>query len=897
MRVRTLRALANPAAMTVLSARILAVSSFLYGSGDNRKFSAACRAARPSHGVLYLQQPPWAFQIRPLASANVRDIEKTTDWTRVDGREIRSLPSDAFDPVPLPASQLRWHCDPNILSFFETTDELAKDLDGPASLLGQHRAESAIEFGVGIKRDGYNLYVLGPSGIGKQTTVQKYLEKHAKENGYSPSDWCYVNNFLTADKPKFLKLPAGMGQTLVTDVEQLIEDVKTAIPAALESEEHRRRVLEAEKEIFNEHEKTLEKLGAEAKKKGMELIRRPTGVALVIPTDIEKLSPEKRKEIDEASDELQPKMRDAIQKLPHFLKQAKAKSKALNQESARSAIEVIVSPLKEFYKNHPDVVSHLEAVEEDVVEHCDQFLSDDDATSSIMSLLSPRKQSTFTKYSVNLIVDHTEENGAAPVVIEDHPHYHNLVGRVDHESHLGSLATDFTLIKAGALHRANGGFLVLRARDILSQPFSWEALKRALRSGNIQIDSLGAELSLVSTVSLRPEPIPLDVKVVLLGDRLLYYLLQAYDPEFGELFKVAADFSDEVDRTDESCRLFARMLAAVGKTEDSRPMNREAVAVMIEQAARKVSDQEKLSTHMRSIADLVRESDYWAEAEGSNIIRASHVEKAIDRQIYREDRIRDLVHEEIRRGTFLVDVDGKRVGQVNGLSVMELGNLAFGRPSRITATARLGRGKVLDIEREVELGGSLHSKGVMIISSLLAARYARDFPLCLSASLVFEQSYGLVEGDSASMAELCALLSALSGMPIRQGLAITGSVNQHGEAQAIGGVNEKIEGFYDVCKAKGLTGDQGVLIPSSNAKHLMLRPDVVESAKRGKFAVYTYNNVDDAISLLTGISAGLPGENGTYPPDSINFLVDKRLRELSDLMLSFAEKGDGDSKK
>ena len=430
--------------------------------------------------------------------------------------------------------------------------------------------------------------------------------------------------------------------------------------------------------------------------------------------------------------------------------------------------------------------------------------------------------------------------------------------------------------------------MVLNARDVLLQPFSWENLKRSLRIGEARIESLGSELSIISTVSLQPDPIPLNVKVVLLGDRLLYYLLQEYDPDFNELFKVAADFDDEMDCSPDACQLFARMLATLQKAEKSRPMDRHAVAAVIEQAARQVGDQEKLSTHLRSLSDLLLESDRWAEVDGAVVIGGEHVRKALDQQIYRADRIKELIYEQIRRGILMVDVEGERVGQVNGLSVMAVGRLAFGRPSRITATTRLGRGKVVDIEKEVELGGSLHSKGVLILTSLLAARYANDCPLSLAASLVFEQSYGVVEGDSASMGELCALLSSLSGLPIRQNLAITGSVNQHGEAQPIGGATEKIEGFFDVCSAAGkLTGDQGVLIPASNAKHLMLRPDCVEAGKQGEFSIFTYEDVDGAISLLTGVEAGARDSNGTYPPETVNFLVDQRLHEMASLVHDF----------
>ncbi len=789
---------------------------------------------------------------------------------------------------PLLPAELRWTCDPEQFDF-QTTKELP-DLKG---LLGQARAESAIEFGVGIRRDGYNLYVLGPPGSGKRTVIRNHLEKRAKDEP-RPSDWCYVNNFQNEDRPTALEVPAGQGCQLEEDMGRLVDDVQSAIPAALEAEEHRREIEQAEQQFQDEHAHALDELAKEARDSELEMIRTPNGVALAPmregkvlgPDEFNSLSDEKKKAIQEAMKALQPKLQAIIQKLPQLRKLAREKAKELNREATRFAIEHLILPLKNKYADLGDVVAHLEAVEADVIEHADAFQPPSEETPVIF--MAETRGPSLEQYLVNLLVDNTDTAGA-PVVYEDYPYYHNLIGRVEHESHMGSLITNFSLIKAGALHRANGGYLVVQARDVLSQPFAWEALKRALRSGNIHIESLGAALSLVSTVSLRPQPIPLNVKVVLLGDRLLYYLLQEYDPDFDELFKVAADFDDETDRTSENCHLYAQLLATLARSEDTRPMDRTAVALMIEQAARHVGDSEKLSTHMRSISDLLRESDYWASLDNTEEISGDHVRKAIEQQIYRADRIRERVHEEIRRGTLLVDTAGQRIGQVNGLSVISLGSFAFGRPSRITATARLGRGKVVDIEREVELGGAVHSKGVLILSSLLAARYAKDYPLCLSASLVFEQSYGMVDGDSASVAELCALLSTLADVPIKQGLAITGSLNQHGQAQAIGGVNEKIEGFFDVCIAIGMTGDQGVLIPAANAKHLMLRPDVVEAATEGRFSVHTYETIEDAVALLTGVEAGNRDACGSYPPDTINFLVDRRLREMAELQRTFAQ--------
>ena len=815
-----------------------------------------------------------------------------TAFPRHLSRTFATTNLGVIHPQSLSSEEVRWKCDPDQFDF-KTTAEL-QDVEG---LLGQARVESAIEFGVNMRRKGYNLYVLGPSGSGKRTVIRNYLEKRAK-NEERPSDWCYVNNFDDSDKPKSLKLPAGMGRELDQDIKKLVEDLQISIPAALESEEHRQRLEETEKEYFDQHEQALEALAAEARDKDVMMIRTPNGVALAGPTnDKDQTYTEQEKEaIHKSLMSLQPRLREIVQQYPQLRKQAAEKMKELNKETAKACIEVLMSPLKEKYANQTNVISHLDGIEADIIGKSDQIRPPDEDLPLMAMMQGGKPRLSFDRYLVNLLVDNSVSEGA-PVIYEDYPYYHNLIGRVEHQSSLGSLITNFALIKPGSLHRANGGYLVVHARDLLMQPFSWEAMKRCLRSGEVRMESLGAELNLISTVSLQPEPIPLDVKVVLLGDRLLYYLLQAYDPDFDELFKVAADFNDKMDLSKEACQLYARMLGTLGKSESSRPMDREAVAAMIEEAARQVGDQEKLSTHMRSCADLYRESDYWAGVDnGAEVIDVSHVRKAIDQQIYRSDRVRELIHEQIWRGTLLVDVDGKRVGQVNGLSVMALGNLAFGRPSRITATVRLGRGKVVDIEREVELGGPTHSKGVLILTSLLASRYAKDCPLSLSASLVFEQSYGGVDGDSASMAELCALLSALSELAIRQDLAITGSLNQHGEAQPIGGATEKIEGFYDVCSAKGLTGNQGVLIPASNAKHLMLRKDIVEAVGQGKFNVYTYNNVDEAVSILTGVEAGERASDGTYPTDTVNFLVDQRLHEMSNLLRDFAESSEKNDK-
>ncbi len=802
-------------------------------------------------------------------------------------REIQSLPVTA----------LRWRCDPECFDF-ETTEQL-EDL---SEFVGQTRALDAVRFGITIRREGYNLYVLGPPGVGKRTIVQSFLETKSAEEP-KPDDWCYVNNFDNPHQPRALRLPAGRGPKLVQDLRSLFEDLQTAIPAALEMEEHRNRLQEVEAEVKERQSQAFQSLADRSAERGIQLIRTPAGFALaplregevLTPEQYEKLADEEREKIEAAVEELQTELRDLVEKIPQWRNEVRRKTKELNQGATRQVVAQLLDHVRTWYTDLPDVLKFFDALEASVIQRADEFRTPDEEAAGPLGVPALRRR-LADAYSANLIVEHSQTRGA-PVVYLEHPSYVNLVGRVEHETQMGTLVTDFTLIKPGALHRANGGYLVVEAVRLLQQPFAWEALKRALYSQHIKIESLGENLSLVSTVSLEPEPIPLDVKVVLLGDRMLYYLLYQYDRDFGELFKVAADFEERTERSPENCRLYARLIATLVRREKHRHFDRTAVARVLERSARVAADSEKLTTHMRTVADLLREADYWAEQEGCGLVSVRHVQQAIEKQVYRAERLRQHVQEEIQRGTLLIDTSGGRVGQVNGLSVIDLGNFAFGRPSRITATARLGKGEVVDIEREVELGGAIHSKGVLILSAFLASRYAQRHPLSVSASLVFEQSYGMVEGDSASVAELCGLLSALADVPIHQSLAVTGSVNQHGQVQPIGGVNEKIEGFFDVCRVRGLTGEQGVLIPASNVKHLMLREDVVAAAADGKFHVWPIETVDQALSLLTGLPAGEPDAEGRFPEGSVNQRVADRLWEMFQLRQKYNTEGKAEKTK
>lgn len=788
----------------------------------------------------------------------------------------------------LTADILCHRCDASQFSF-ETTAELA-DLE---QIIGQERALEAVRFGTDMRRQGYNLFVLGSSGMGRHTFVRQFLEQKAATEA-TPSDWCYVNNFAQTHKPNALRLPTGSGEKFKRDMEQLIDELKISIPAAFESDEYRSKAEEIQSAFSERQDNAFKQLGNDAETQGIALLRTPNGFAfapqkdgeVINPEYYDKLPDETKQRTEEAIESLQERLQKIIRQVPQWRKERREKLKQLARTFTLSAVSHQIDELVALYAALPDVLAYLEAVKQDVIDNADDFRKPEELAGASMGGQIVERPS-FRRYQVNVVIDHGQTHGA-PVVLDDHPLVNNLIGRVEHISQMGTLVTDFMLIKPGSLHQANGGYLMLDVHKLLEQPFAWDSLKRALYAGQIKIESLGQMLSLVSTVSLEPEPIPLDVKVVLFGERLYYYLLQEYDPEFGELFKVAADFEDELDRDAGNHQLYARLIATLARKENLLPLDRSAVARVIEHGARLVEDAEKLTTHLESVANLLREADYWARAGSSPAINTGDVQRAIDAQIRRADRIKQRIHEEILRGTVLIDTQGAKVGQVNALSVIELGNYAFAEPTRITATTRLGEGEMINIEREVELSGAIHSKGVLILSSFLAARFSRNRPLSLSASLTFEQSYGMIDGDSASLAELCALLSNLADAPVKQSLAITGSVNQFGQVQAIGAVNEKIEGFFDICQARGLSGQHGVLIPASNVKHLMLRHDVVQAAADGKFHVYAVENVDQAIELLTGTPAGEPDAQGNLPEGCINYLVATRLFELSVIRQAFS---------
>jgi lon-related putative ATP-dependent protease len=801
-------------------------------------------------------------------------------------------------PHALPASELRKVVNPATLGF-KTTDELTP-ING---LIGQERALKAIQFGTDIKSHDFNMFVLGPPASGKTTAVKAHLGPKAAETP-TPPDWVYVYNFENPNRPKALRLPSGRAKDLAKGMIAALDELRAVLPARFESEDYQARRRAIDEQFRSGNEEALEALSKKAQAQNIALLRTPTGFAMapmhegkVVKPEVFNALPEAmRRDVENKIAALEKELAVILERLPKAEKRRRQQLSELNEEVATSAIRDALVELHTSFSDVADAAAYLETAGHDMVRNVGLFLATGEEENALVRRPADSAQDPrFRRYLVNIMAANGGSvQAGAPVIEENNPTFGNVVGRVEHLAQMGTLVTDFLLIKPGALHRANGGYLLVDARRLLLSPFAWEALKRAIKAREVRIEQPTEVTGLVSTQTLDPEPIPLDVKVVLFGDRELYYLLAAYDPDFPRLFKVQADFDDTITRSAENDTAYARLIASVVKEHGLKPLDAAAVARVIDEGARLADDREKLSIELGRISDIVREADYWSTQARRKITGRQDVTRAIEEQIQRADRLRDRAQETINRGIVLVDTEGAAVGRINGLSVIQLGSFSFGRPSRITARVRVGSGRVTDIEREARLGGPLHTKGVMILWGFLAGRYALDMPLALGATLVFEQSYGGVDGDSASSAELYALLSALSEVPIRQSLAVTGSVNQQGEVQAIGGVNEKIEGFFDICRARDLTGEQGVLIPSSNVQHLMLREDVVEAVKNGQFAIYPVATIDQGIEILTGAGAGGRGTDGRFAAGTINRLVEDKLRSFAERGRSFAKAADRD---
>jgi lon-related putative ATP-dependent protease len=768
---------------------------------------------------------------------------------------------------------LRGACDPDSLGF-ETTDALP-DLD---AIVGQDRAMAAISFGLEMETKGYNIFAAGPTGTGRSYAVLSSAKAAAAKRP-SPDDWCYVRSFQDLRAPKALRLPSGKGTGFANDVADLVNACRQEIPRAFESEAYEARKEKATGEVQAQRNRILEELEREVRGEGFMIQPTPLGLITVPLLDgrqmsreqFEALPEDRRREIDRKMEGLRDRVQDALGQVRQLERKAREILEQLDREVAMAAVGERFAEVKAKYQDLPEVVVHFDALMADIVEHQAEIRSAEQPTDR-------QSEDVPTPYRVNVLVTN-KDDGGAPVIEENSPTYYNLLGRLEYRPVAAGAITDHTLIKAGAIHRANGGYLIMQALDVMVAPFAWDALKRALGSQEIAIENIGEQWTPVPAATLRPDPIPLDVKVILIGSPLLYFLLYQYDEEFAKLFKVKADFDYEMGVDPESCREYAQFIATYCRHQNLRHLRKDAVACLIDYGKRLVEDQQKLSAQFSLISALLDEANFWAAREKADVITAAHVERALEQHEYRVDRLEARIQELIQRGDLIVDVDGAKVGQVNGLAVLDIGDHAFGRPSRITARVTPGRAGVVDIERESRLGGQIHQKAVMILGGYLTGTYGIESPLSVSASIAFEQSYGPVEGDSASCAELYAILSSLADVPIRQGIAVTGSVDQHGTVQVIGGVNYKIEGFYDTCKLKGVTGDQGVLIPRQNVKNLMLKPEVVKAVEEGKFHIWAVSSVAEGIEVLTGIKAGSPHE-----PETIHGRAHRRLQQFAEAL-------------
>lgn len=804
----------------------------------------------------------------------------------------------------LKSSELYTKCDPKKFSFSSTAE-----LEERLSALGQDRALSAVEVGINIQSKGYNLFCLGPEGTGKTSLVKRVLQQEAKTRP-TPDDWAYVYNFDEPYKPHAISFPAGTAADFAKEIDKLIETLSASIPSILDSDEYKAGLSIIHEKYKQRKEEYIKILQKKAKGKNVSLLHMPVGLVVAPVKNGEVLSPEafdelpeeEKKQLIDDLNQMQEEIENTAQDLPQWEDKQRKETNVLREKFLKIAVKNPIDALHKKYKGHKAANDFLRNIHKYIITNVDEFLpaqetnvstneNGDDALSALFSRIKQPEEDKFAKFKVNVIVKN-EKNAGAPIIHLDHPTQGNLVGKVERIQQYGALLTDFTLIKAGALHQANGGFLLIDARKLLMQPFAWDSLKRALASKTVKIEAPSDETTF-TTISLDPEPIPLNVKIIMTGDEDLYEVLSERDPDFLDYFKVEADFGVLMDRTEENEIEYAKLIGSLSKKKKLRSLNRQAVAKVIEYSSRLAEDSEKLTAHIASIGDLLREADYWARKSKSNQIGKNHIEQAIQAQIYRSDRIKQAMLEQIDKGTILMDIEGKCVGQINGLVVYNFSRTSFGKPARITTQVRIGKGEFVNIEREVEMSGPIHSKGVLILASLLANRFAKARPLSLSASIVFEQSYGGVDGDSASSTEYYCMLSAISGIPLKQSIAVTGSINQFGQIQPIGGVNEKVEGFFDVCNHRGLTGTQGVIIPRTNVKDLMLREDILTAVDNGLFHVWAIDTVDDGIEILTGIEAGKSDKNGNYKKGTVNYAVQQGLDYLYKRYVHFAKETHG----
>lgn len=797
----------------------------------------------------------------------------------------------------VPVDKLRWECDPKIFDF-----ECTKELAPLREFIGQERATRAVEFGLNMTNSGYNIYVAGLTGTGKTSMVKSYIERIIKEKETSGEafvleDWCYLYNFKEPDSPQIANLPRGKGKAFRDEVAELLNKIRQGLGQAFSSEEYKSQRQKTVEEAQAEQQKLFEEISVEARQQGFTLQITPAGPVLIPIKDDRPmqeqeylaLPEETRKALDAKQTELRKKLKAGLEAATNVQTKTMEQLQKVDKDIGEYTVSGLFGSMFERYSQWPKVSQYLIALKAYVLDNLELFKGTEEPINPIFGV--PVSQvmggrNPFLPFQVNVFVDNSETK-SPPVIVESNPIFGNVFGKIERRFLFGGYLSDHTMLKAGALSLANGGYLLVSAKDILLNPGVWPALKRAIKNKEVRIEDPFEQFGLIAPQGLRPEPMPIKVKVVLTGDATLYQMLSMYDEDFWEIFKVKADFDFEIEKTRDNMLSYAAFLSGCCEECEARHFDPGGVAKVLEYSARMVADQERLSSRFAQVKEWIEEADYWASRDNARFISANHVQKAVDEKLFRHNLIDERIRDMINRGIIMIDAGGAVVGQVNGLSVYSLGDISFGRPSRITAKTFLGRGGVINIERESQLSGPIHNKGVMILSGYMGWKYAQDKPLSLSASLCFEQSYEGVEGDSASSTELYAILSSLSDIPIKQSLAVTGSVNQKGEVQPIGGVNHKIEGFFKVCQAKGLTGEQGVLIPYQNLRNLMLREEVVEAVRQGQFHIYSARTIDEGIEILTGVTAGEMRKDNTYPEGTINYLVDKKLREMAERLKGF----------
>ena len=787
-------------------------------------------------------------------------------------------------PEKLSVEELYKCCDPGIFTF-HTTDELPMFY----GTIGQERALDALGFGLSLESTGFNIFLLGENGTGRITTIKSILMQKAVSEPVPP-DWCYVYNFKDPDAPIAISLEPGEALVFQKDMEELIKTLKVEIPKVFDSKEYEKQRNKLTEDAQKKQKDIFAALEEEAEAKGFSVRKTVSGL-IIIPVkktreplteeEYELLDEKTRKKIDEIGKTLQEKLNDAVHVVREAEKLVKEQVARLEKEAALAAVGHLIDELKGQYKKHEKIIIYLDGVKENILENLDDFKVQEEQAPVLPFMKLPKTEPTFTRYTINVLVNNKDAKGA-PCIFESNPTYFNLFGRIEHKFQYGIAITDFSMVKGGSLHKANGGYIVIDALDLLRNLFAYDALKRAIRNREVKTEDVWEQYRLISTTTLKPEAIPLNVKVILVGNPYLYYLLYNLDEEYRELFKVKSDFDSRMDRTDENMHKYASFVAMRCKEEKLFPFDRTGVAKVIEVGSRLAEHQNKLTSRFSEIADVIREASYWASKSNERIVTEAHVQKATDERVYRTNRIEERLREMILEGTLIVETEGEKVGQVNGLAVLDLGDYSFGKPSRITAKAYAGKAGVVNIERETKMSGKIHEKAILILTNYLGSKYATKKPISLSASLTFEQLYDMIEGDSATCAELYALLSSIADIPLKQGIAVTGSMDQNGDVQPVGGINEKIEGFFDLCKFRKFDGNQGVIIPRRNIKHLMIKKDVINAIKEGKFTIYPIDRVEEGLEILTGLPAGTLGEDGAYPEGTINYLVVKRLTEISE---------------